>query len=50
VGPDTLLRFSNAAPTRKIAPSPELLLDVHGSDPHNIWAVGFKGTVMRYRR
>ena len=50
VGPDTLLRFSAASPSRKQAPTQDLLLDVHGADPHHVWAVGFRGTILRYRR
>lgn len=50
VGPDGELHFFNGvSPSIKTSPTTRFLRDVHGSDARNIWAVGFNGTVLRYR-
>jgi hypothetical protein len=52
VGPDgDIHRFNGVgtAPRRVTSPTTRFLRDVHGADARNVWAVGFFGTILRYR-
>jgi hypothetical protein len=49
VGPaGELVAFDGVSLRDCFSPSTELLRDVHGSDGSHVWAVGFKGTVLRF--
>lgn len=50
VGPAGELQFFNGVfPSRKTAPTTNFLRDVHGASEREAWAVGFSGTILRYR-
>lgn len=51
VGPEGELHLFTGVTqvTKKVSPTTRFLRDVHGSDERNVWAVGFGGTILRYR-